>query len=117
MELDNIAALENLKAAIAVLSRHHGAAFPQMALTEDSGSPGFLQGWSAEEIQSVKLALKSAKSFMQSRQSYMPSYSAQSGEIFGVVSPGPIRTQMGWAHIKPQWARAMWGAGHGHKGL
>jgi hypothetical protein len=85
MELDNIAALENLKAAIAVLSRHHGAAFPQMALTEDSGSPGFLQGWSAEEIQSVKLALKSAKSFMQSRQSYMPSYSAQSGEIFGVL--------------------------------
>merc|ERR1719331_2996494 len=85
MELDNIAALVNLKAAIAVLSRHHGAAFPQMALTEDSGSPGFLQGWSAEEIQSVKLALKSAKSFMQSRQSYMPSYSAQSGEIFGVL--------------------------------
>merc|ERR1719331_2373079 len=85
MELDNIAALENLKAAIAVLSRHHGAAFPQMLLTEESGAPGFLQGWSAEEIQSVKLALKSAKSFMQSRQSYMPSYSAQSGEIFGVL--------------------------------
>merc|ERR1719331_1374860 len=85
MELDNIAALENLKAAIAVLSRHHGAAFPQMLLTEESGAPGFLQGWSAEEIQSVKLALKSAKSFLQSRQSYMPSYSAQSGEIFGVL--------------------------------
>merc|ERR1719482_2620032 len=39
MELDNIAALENLKAAIAVLSRHHGSAFPQLSLSEDSGSP------------------------------------------------------------------------------
>jgi len=36
MELDNIAALENLKAAIVVLSKHEGAAFPQTA-------QGFLQ--------------------------------------------------------------------------
>jgi len=33
MELDNIAALENLKAAIVVLSKHQGAAFPQMAIS------------------------------------------------------------------------------------
>merc|ERR1719146_13024 len=33
MELDNIAALENLKAAIVVLGRHQGAAFPQMPLS------------------------------------------------------------------------------------
>jgi len=33
MELDNIEALENLKAAIMVLGRHHDAAFPQMPLS------------------------------------------------------------------------------------
>merc|ERR1712139_148794 len=33
MELDNIEALENLKAAIMVLSRHQGAAFPQMPVS------------------------------------------------------------------------------------
>merc|ERR1719352_2270767 len=33
MELDNIAALENLKSAIVVLGRHQGAAFPQIPLS------------------------------------------------------------------------------------
>jgi hypothetical protein len=45
MELDNIAALENLKSALVVLGRHQGAAFPQMSVS-------FLQGkkepWAAE---------------------------------------------------------------------
>jgi len=33
MELDNIAALENLKSALVVLGRHQGAAFPQMPVS------------------------------------------------------------------------------------
>jgi len=33
MELDNIAAIENLKAAIVVLSKHQDAAFPQLAMS------------------------------------------------------------------------------------
>jgi len=84
MELDNIAALENLKAAIVVLSRHQGSAFPQIP-----ASPGFLQesvnGWAAEDITTVSRALASASAFMQARHGYMPSYSSQSGEIFGVL--------------------------------
>jgi len=84
MELDNIAALENLKAAIVVMSRHQGSAFPQMPV-----SPGFLQesvnGWAAEDITTVNRALSSASAFMQARHRYMPSYSSQSGEIFGVL--------------------------------
>jgi len=86
MELDNIAALENLKAALEVLGRHHGAAFPQV------DGQGFLQesapaGWASADISTVRLALKTATAFMQRRtgQQYMPSYSAQSGEIFGVL--------------------------------
>jgi len=72
MELDNIAALENLKAAIVVLSRHNGAALAQMPSSDAS---------------IVKRAMKSASAFMQAHhgQEYMPSYSAQSGEIFGVL--------------------------------
>jgi len=109
MELDNVAALENLKAAIVVLSRHQGAAFPQEALSlieiESSitgkaqplapwgSSPqGFLQdssvsGWSAAEVATVKHAIKAASALLQARhgQEYMPSYSAASGEIFGVL--------------------------------
>merc|ERR1719162_2430204 len=84
MELDNIAALENLKAAIVVMSRHQGSAFPQV-----SASPGFLQesvsGWAAEDITVVNRALKSASAFMQAHHEYMPSYASQSGEIFGVL--------------------------------
>jgi chromosome segregation ATPase len=33
MELDNIAALENLKAALVILGKHEGAAFPQMPVS------------------------------------------------------------------------------------
>jgi len=82
MELDNIAALENLKAAIVVLGRHQGAAFPQAGFLQ-----GAVPGWSPREINSVKRAMKSAAVFMQAHggQSYMPSYAAKSGEIFGVL--------------------------------
>jgi chromosome segregation ATPase len=79
MELDNIAALENLKAAIVVLSKHEGAAFPQTA-------QGFLQAATpSADVETVKRALKSASAFMQAHQGYMPSYNSQSGEIMGVL--------------------------------
>jgi len=72
MELDNIAALENLKSAIVVLGRHNGAAFPQL---------------SPSDADTVKSAMKVGSAFMQSHHSatYMPSYNAASGEIFGVL--------------------------------
>merc|ERR1719331_1807737 len=110
MELDNIAALENLKSAIVVLGRHHGAAFPQESLSflEVSSSiasqvgslepwgeqESLLQdsadvpsGWSAAEVATVKNAIKTASALLQAQhaEAYMPSYSAQSGEIFGVL--------------------------------
>jgi len=105
MELDNVAALENLKGAIVILSRHQGAAFPQepLSLLQSSitsqagelqpwGSQGFLQdsatnGWSAAEVATVRNAVKAASALLQRRhgQGYMPSYSAKSGEIFGVL--------------------------------
>jgi predicted transcriptional regulator YheO len=75
MELDNIAALENLKSAIVVLGRHQGAAFPQM----DAASTG---DWASADVETVRHAYKSASAFMQR---YMPSYNAQSGEIFGIL--------------------------------
>merc|ERR1719424_962178 len=72
MELDNIAALENLKSAIVVLGRHNGAAFPQL---------------SPSDVDTVKRAIKVASAFIQAHHSatYMPSYNAASGEIFGVL--------------------------------
>jgi len=72
MELDNIAALENLKSAIMVLGRHQDAAFPQMASADQS---------------IVNRAVKAASAFMQSKngETYQPSYNAQSGAIFGVL--------------------------------
>jgi len=135
LELDDIAAIENLKAAIVVLSKHDGAAFPQMPLSliavqgkqapwsaeheshlshsfdefmrqqgfhsqHSPASPatsGFLQdkapeataqdGWSAADVSTVRRAFKTASALLQQRhgQEYYPSYSAQSGEIFGVL--------------------------------
>merc|ERR1719313_3317043 len=55
MELDNIAALENLKAAIVVLGRHQGAAFPQVSLSlleiksSIASQVGSLEPWGATE--------------------------------------------------------------------
>jgi len=135
MELDNIEALENLKAAIMVLGRHADAAFPQMPLSflamgskqapfgmEDQlshsfdefirhqdmplgssapsvatsfrkqniggGSSSFAQsGWTADELSSVKRAVRTASVFMQAHHGhkYFPSYASQSGEILGVL--------------------------------
>jgi len=72
MELDNIAALENLKSAIVVLGRHQGAAFSQLPFSD---------------VDTVKRAMKVGSAFMQAHHSegYMPSYNAASGEIFGVL--------------------------------
>jgi len=132
METDNIEALENLKAAIVVLSKHQGAAFPQLSLLETShkespfgadhedhmsfsfdeflrkgdfhmGSQGlqkteakFLQsegkaapvsanGWSSNDVETVRHAMKTASALLQAKGKYMPSYNAASGEIFGVL--------------------------------
>jgi len=79
MELDNIAALENLKSAIVVLGRHQGAAFPQ------EGSAFLQGGWNSADVAAVNQALKSAQAFVQARHEYMPSYASQTGEIFGVL--------------------------------
>jgi len=72
MELDNIAALENLKSAIVVLGRHQAGSFAQVP---------------TEAAEQVKNAIKVASAFMQAHagQGYMPSYNAASGEIFGVL--------------------------------
>jgi len=102
--IDSTQNLENLKAAIEVLSKHHpDAAFPQMPLSlislkkssdPEESSSGFLQahsadkeGWAATEIATVKAAFKSASAFMQAHNSdtYQPTYKAQSGEIMGVL--------------------------------
>jgi len=47
LELDDIAAIENLKAALVVLSKHEGAAFPQMPLSLIQVQ-GKQEPWSAE---------------------------------------------------------------------
>merc|ERR1719199_963103 len=65
----------------------------------DQKTSGFLQdnapvaphttgGWSAADVATVRKAFKSATAFMQAHngQGYMPSYNAQSGEIFGVLN-------------------------------
>merc|ERR1719272_317505 len=72
MELDNIAALENMKSAIVVLGRHQAGSFAQVP---------------TEAAEQVKNAIKVASAFMQAHagQGYMPSYNAASGEIFGVL--------------------------------
>jgi chromosome segregation ATPase len=108
MELDNIAALENLKSAIVVLGRHQGAAFPQVSLSllevsssiasqvgslEPWGSSDSLlqdsaaSDWPAQDVATVKNAIKTANAFLQAHhgEAYMPSYAAQSGEIFGIL--------------------------------
>jgi len=127
METDNIAALENLKAAIVVLSKHQDGAFPQVSLlqqdSEDSpfgpehesqksfafdeflrkgnfqlGSHGtekatetrFLQSkhiMSSNDMYTVRDAMRTAMQLLQARhgETYMPSYNAASGEIFGVL--------------------------------
>jgi len=137
-ELDSIAALENLKAAIVVLSKHQDAAFPQISMSllevkskespfgsehedhmsfsfdqflrqgnfhlgaeglqKEASETKFLQGkaaaakpsasingWSANDVETVRHAVKTASSLLQAKNGYMPSYNAASGEIFGVL--------------------------------
>jgi len=143
MELDSIQALEQMKAALTILGKHHGeGVFQQFsplsllsvggrdepwttaheraqvghALEEfmsrneyfGLGKPErtrgeFLQhdptalsasdrgshpaGWTAEEAAVVHRALKAGAAFVQAHheQSYYPSYTAQSGEIVGIL--------------------------------
>jgi len=145
MELDSIQALEQLKAALTILGKHHGeGVFQQFApisllatggkdepwtATHERAQVGraleefmsrneyfglesagrtsregkFLQhgpaalsasdrgshpaGWTAEEAAVVHRALKAGAAFVQAHheQSYYPSYTAQSGEIVGIL--------------------------------
>jgi len=92
MELDNIAAIENLKAALVVLSKHHGAAFPQIPVSflavQHKQEPSLATaGWAAADIDTVRSAIRSASALLQQRHGheYYPSYAAQSGEIVGVL--------------------------------
>jgi hypothetical protein len=151
-EVESIQGIENLKAAIMVLERHHGGAFPQMQLSllsvnshakdipwgedhesslersfgsfmrssgladspplssdsadasssdarflqkQDQSTAAATEGWSAADTMIVKRALKSASAFVQSKHGgeYYPSYSAQSGEILGVLKQ--LKDEMG----------------------
>jgi hypothetical protein len=127
MELANIAALENLKAALTVLSKHQDGAFPQMPVSFLQESPfgpehesqksfafdeflrksnfhlsagglkkapetHFLQSAGAssisgDDMMTVREAMRTATALLQARhgETYMPSYNAASGEIFGVM--------------------------------
>ena len=133
-ETDSIQAIENLKAALIVLGKHHGAAFfaqlkPESSFVQtgkdqptmrerslehaldsfilDNGygsskdkvdadklTQGFLQNQNQikessvhEDVDTVRRALKTAKSFVQAHheEEYYPSYNSQSGEILGVL--------------------------------
>jgi hypothetical protein len=139
-EKDAVANIANLKSAIVVLSKHHGAAaLPQisgvsfiqsqsrkdepyglesqdqrdldMFMSDSSAITGgdeakaegrFLQqatapkvqkisvddGWTFDDVSTIKTALRSASAFVQKRgqdASNVPAYDSQSGEIFGVL--------------------------------
>jgi hypothetical protein len=130
-ELDNVQAIENLKAAITVLSKHHSSAFPQLpkvsflglgnkaepsslrslddfmrkndifehagdrqpsmgkgrtAQRDERHAAAVVPGWSVEEIQLVRGALDSASALVQTHHGYYPSYTSQSGEIYGIMN-------------------------------
>jgi len=141
-EKEAVANIANLKSAIVVLSKHHGAALPQISAvsfiqseskkddpwgleskdqrdldmfmsdnsfgsTADDVKPEgrFLRHmapaqpkvqtallddeWSVHDVTTVQQALRAATAFVQKRgqdaSAYVPAYSAQSGEIFGVL--------------------------------
>jgi len=148
IELDNVQAIENLKAAITVLSKHHtapktsgyvaksveeakhnmkgiatsllglgsksepfmGESSPstrslddfmrhneifgdaaagkttQRVFRHDGRQPADAAALSTEEIQLVRGALKRASALVQARSGYVPSYTSQSGEIFGIMN-------------------------------
>merc|ERR1712084_185192 len=43
-------------------------------------------GWSNHELEVVRGAWKSAAALVQARHGYYPSYTSQSGEIFGILN-------------------------------
>jgi len=141
MELDSIQALEQMKAALTILGKHHGEGvfqqFSPLSLLSTGGkdepwtaahdratvgralddfmrqndfglsqigeraAPGGqlrkqdtlaadgvqATGWTSDENAVVRRALKAGSAFVQSHheQSYYPSYTAQSGEIVGIL--------------------------------
>lgn len=109
-EVDSIQALESIKAALTVLSKHHVGTPAPWGQGEDSfGKPSdswsllavgdgpsssqrFLQQTGGlqladEEEQVLRKAMKAATAFAQAHGgvSYFPSYTSQSGEIVGVL--------------------------------
>merc|ERR1719478_1174994 len=52
---------------------------------EESSTDLGKSSWSAADVAIVRKAIKSASALLQSRTGYMPSYNAQSGEIFGIL--------------------------------
>lgn len=83
METDSIQAIENLKAALTVLSKHHDAAFPQMSLLAvkrtrqpmdvDSHSlEGFMQSEGMEEKDNVDVDRTTSK-FLQTQRDRLTS--------------------------------------------
>jgi chaperonin cofactor prefoldin len=172
MEVDNIEALENLKAAIVVLGRHFGSNFPDTipdfkterdswsGETQGTAPASFIQtkqmpweennklshsfeefmlksdfsantiaksaagqrheaapaapslraasfastssGWGMQEVDTVRKAMRSASAFMQATHGskYYPSYTAQSGEIMGILKQ--LQEEMGGALLEAQ---------------
>mmetsp|Transcript_10442 Transcript_10442/g.23643 ORF Transcript_10442/g.23643 Transcript_10442/m.23643 type:complete len:700 (+) Transcript_10442:78-2177(+) len=93
-ENDDVQSIEQLKAAITVLSKHHGGApaeFLAIFSGQQTSSPGFLQqdnsDWSITDLAVLRKAAKSASSFLQAHHEdgYYPSYASQSGEIVGIL--------------------------------
>jgi hypothetical protein len=99
-DLDSVQAIENLKAALEVLSKHHTSTAAPWGQGEDSYGKQS-DGWSflsvtksasafflsPSEEDTVKTAVRSASAFVQARHEdvYFPSYNSQSGEIVGVL--------------------------------
>jgi len=92
-ENDDVQSIEQLKAALTVLAKHHGPPPPEfLALVSgQQQATGFLQqdnsDFSAEDLAVLRRAAKSASSFFQAHHQagYYPSYAAQSGEIVGIL--------------------------------
>jgi hypothetical protein len=110
-EVDSIQALESIKAALTVLSKHHvGTPAPwgqgedsfgkpsdswsllAVGINEPGASQRFLQQTGElqlayDEEQVLRKAMKAATAFAQAHggETYFPSYNSQSGEIVGVL--------------------------------
>mmetsp|Transcript_37487 Transcript_37487/g.60074 ORF Transcript_37487/g.60074 Transcript_37487/m.60074 type:complete len:741 (-) Transcript_37487:74-2296(-) len=96
LELDDIAAIENLKAALVVLSKHEGAAFPQMPLS-------LMAVQSKQEPWSAKRESHLSHSFdeFMTQQGYDAEHSHVSSASSGFLQdrvPGAI-AQDGWSAV------------------